>query len=89
MRVAELPGWDGEDRLQELLPLFVQQPMTALPPLIFERRRIAVLRVGPDPVVDALPGHAEHAGDVGGGATMLELQDGKGPPIQAGIAGPC
>jgi hypothetical protein len=45
------------------------------------------LRVESDPVVDALPGDAEHAGDVGGGATMVELQDGERPPEQAGIVG--
>jgi hypothetical protein len=84
--VAELPGWDGEESLEELLLLLVQQPMAALAPLIFERCRIAILSVGLDPVVDALPGYAEHPGDVGGGATMVELQDSESPPIQAGIA---
>src|SRR5262249_3333704 len=54
--VAELPGWDGENSLQEPLSLFVQQPVTAVAPVIFQRRRIVVLRVGLDPVVDALPG---------------------------------
>jgi hypothetical protein len=87
VRVAELPGRDGEDSLQQTLSLFVQQRMTALAPLIFERRRIVGPRVDLDPVVDALPGYAEHVGDVSGGATMVEFQDGQGAPIQAGIAG--
>ena len=46
-----------------------------------------VLGVSLDPVVDTLPGDSEHAGDVGGGATVVELQDGKGTPKQAGIPG--
>ncbi len=46
-----------------------------------------VLGVRLDPVVDTLTGNSEHAGDVGGGASVVELQDGKGPPKQAGIPG--
>jgi hypothetical protein len=45
------------------------------------------LGVGLDPVVDALPGHPEHAGDISGGAALVELQDGQGAPQQAGIQG--
>jgi hypothetical protein len=46
-----------------------------------------VLAVGPDPAIDALPGYTEHASDVGGGATVVELEDGEGPPEEAGIPG--
>src|SRR5512135_64529 len=37
--------------------------------------------------IDTLSGDSEHAGDVGGRATMVELQDGEGPPEEAGIPG--
>jgi hypothetical protein len=87
VRVAELSGRDGEDGLQQMLAGFVQQRVTPLAALILKRRGIVVPRVHLDPVVDALPGHAEHAGDVGGGATLVELQDGKGPSEEAGIPG--
>jgi hypothetical protein len=86
VRVAELSGRDGEDGLQQMLAGFVQQRVTPLAALILKRRGIVVPRVHLDPVVDALPGHAEHAGDVGGGATMVELQDGQDSPIQASIS---
>jgi hypothetical protein len=46
-----------------------------------------VLGVRLDPVVDTLTGDSEHAVDVGGGASVVELQDDKGPPKQAGIPG--
>jgi hypothetical protein len=86
VRVAELSGRDGEDGLQQILAVSVQQRVTALAAFILERRRIVVPRVHLDPVVDARPGHAEHAGDVGSGATMVELQDGEDSPIQASIS---
>jgi hypothetical protein len=86
VRIAELSGRDGEDGLQLPPAVFVQQRATALAALILERRRIVVPRVHLDPVVDALPGHAEHAGDVSGRATIVELRDGEDSPIQARIS---
>jgi hypothetical protein len=70
-----------------MLLLCIQQRVSPSAPLILEGRRIMVLHVGFDPIVDALPGYAEHTGDIGGGATMVELQDGQCPPEQARIAG--
>jgi hypothetical protein len=72
-----------------MLLVFVQQRGTSPASLVLKRRGIVVLGVSLDPVVDTLPGYSEHAGDVGSGATMVELQDGKGPPKQAGIPGLC
>jgi hypothetical protein len=37
--------------------------------------------------VDALPGHAEHAGEFDGGAAGVVLQDGERAPEQAGVLG--
>ncbi len=68
-----------------MLLVFVQQRVTAPASLVLKRRGIVVLGVSLDPVVDALAGYTEHASDVGGGATMVELQDAKGPSKQAGI----
>jgi hypothetical protein len=69
--------------------IFIQGRVCAPASLILKRRGIVVLRVSLDPVVDTLPCYAEHPGDVGGGATMVELQDGEGPPVEAGIVGLC
>jgi hypothetical protein len=70
-----------------VLLIFVQQRVTSPACLVLERRGVVVPGVRLDPVVDSLPGYSEHTGDVGGGATMVELQDGKGTPKQAGIPG--
>ena len=70
-----------------MLLIFIQGRVRPPASLILKRRGIVVLRVSLDPVVDTLPCYAEHPGDVGGGATMVELQDGEGPPEQASIPG--
>jgi hypothetical protein len=70
-----------------VLVIFVQQRGSPPAWLLKKRRGIVVLGVRLDPVVDSLPGDAEHAGDVGGGATLIELQDSQGLPKQARIPG--
>jgi hypothetical protein len=70
-----------------VLLVFVQQPVTPSTSLVLKRRGIVVLGISLDPIVDTLPGHAEHAGDVSGWTTVVELQDGEGPPKQTGIPG--
>jgi hypothetical protein len=67
--------------------VFVQRPRTSRPLLVPQRLGVMALGVGPDPVVDALPGHAEHTGDVGCGAPLVELQDGQGAPQEARVQG--
>jgi hypothetical protein len=68
-----------------VLLVFVQQRVTSPASLVLKGRRVVVLDVDLGPFVDTLPGHSEHAGDVGGAATVVELQDGQDPPKQAGI----
>jgi hypothetical protein len=70
-----------------VLLIFIQGRARPPASLILERRGIVVLRVSLDPVVDTLPCYTEHPGDVGSGATMVEFQDGEGPPEQASIPG--
>jgi hypothetical protein len=70
-----------------VLLVFVQQRVTSPPSLVLKGRRVVVLGVNLDPFVDTLPSHSEHAGNIGGAATVVELQDGQGPPKQAGISG--
>ena len=70
-----------------MLLVFVQERVTSPAFLVLKRRGVVVLGVSLDPVVNTLPGDSEHAGDICGGATMIELQDGEGPPKQASIVG--
>ena len=70
-----------------MLVVLVQRPMTSRPFLVPQRPGVTALGIGPDPVVDTLPGHPEHTGDVGGGAPLVELQDGQGAPQEAGVQG--
>jgi hypothetical protein len=86
-RVAEVLRRDGQEGFQQVFLVFVEQRVPASAGLVRQRRRVAVLQVGLDPVVDALPGDAEHAGDVGGRAAEVELQDRQGAAIAARIRG--
>lgn len=70
-----------------MLVVFVQRPVTTRPLPVSQRLGVAVLGIGPDPVVDALPGHAKHVGDVGCGAPLVVLQDSQGAPQEAGVKG--
>jgi hypothetical protein len=85
VRIAEVLGRGGKESLQQVLLVLIQQGMTPPAWLVLEGRGVAALEVSPDPVIDALSGHSEHASDVGGGATPVEFQDGEGTPEEAGI----
>ena len=85
VRVAEILGRGGKEGLQQVLLVLIQQGMTPPSSLVLEGRGVAALDISPDPV----SGHSEHAGDVGGGATVVELQDGEGTPEEAGIPRLC
>jgi hypothetical protein len=87
VRIAEVLGRGGKESLQQVLLILIQQGRTPPASLVLERRGVAALEVSPHPVIDALSGHSEHASDVGGRATLVELQDGEGPPEEAGIPG--
>lgn len=77
---AQVLGREGQEGFQQVLVVFVQRPVTSRPLPVPQRLGVMALGVGPDPVVDALPGHPEHPSDVGGGAPVVELQDGQGAP---------
>lgn len=80
-------GRTGEEGLQEVLLVLIQRRVTPPTRLVLKGHGIVVLGVDLDPVVDGLPGDAEHAGDVGSGATMVELQDSQRLAVQASIPG--
>jgi hypothetical protein len=87
MRSAQVLGREGEKGLQQVLVIFVQRRVA--PPSLLVPQRLGVVGLGVrlDPVVDTLPGHPEHAGEVRGGAPPVELQDGQRAPKDAGIGG--
>jgi hypothetical protein len=87
MRIAEILGRNGEEGLQKMLLVFVQQRVTPPACLVLEGRRVVVLSVNLNPFVDTLPRHPKHAGNIGGAPTVVELQDGQGPTKQADILG--
>lgn len=64
-----------------------QEARTSAPGVVGQRSGVEVPSEGGGPVVDALPGHAEHGGDVGGRATSIEFQHGQCPPVGAGVGG--
>ena len=70
-----------------MLVIFVQGRGAAASLLVPQRLGVVGLGVRLDPVVDALPGHPEHAGEVGDRAAPVELQDGQRAPKDAGIQG--
>jgi hypothetical protein len=87
MRVADLLGRDAEEALQQVLLILVQQGAASAATLVTQASRVEGLGVSRDPVVDALPCHAEHASHVSGGAATVELQDGEGTLEQPSITG--
>jgi hypothetical protein len=85
--VAEILGHPVQQGLQPVLIVFIQHRMAAPADVILKDGRITGLAVRPDPVVDALPRHAEHPRDVSRGPPMVKLQDGESAPIEEDIAG--
>jgi hypothetical protein len=87
VRAAQVLRREGQEGLQQMLVVLVQCTMTSRPLPVSQRLGVMALGVGPDPVVDTLPRHTEHTGDVSGGAALIELQNGQGTPQQAGVQG--
>jgi hypothetical protein len=87
VRVAELLRGAGQEGGQQVLLILVEQRATPPPRLVVQRLGVVVPGVVLDPVVDALAGDAEHAGQLGGRAAPVELQDGQGAPQDAGVQG--
>lgn len=87
VRAAPVLGREGQEGFQQVLVVLVQRPVTPRPLLVPQRLGVMALGVGPNPVVDTLPCHPEHTGDVGGGTPLVELQDGQSAPQEAGVQG--
>ena len=87
MRVAEFLGRAGQEGGQQVFLVLIEQRVASAPGLVVQRQGVAGLGVVLDPVVDALAGDAEHAGQLGRRAALVELQDGQGAPQDAGVQG--
>ena len=85
MRSAEVLRREGQQRFQEVLVILVQRRVAPPPLRVPQRLGVVGLAVRLNPVVDALPRHPEHAGEVGDGAAAVELEDGQGAPQHAGV----
>jgi hypothetical protein len=83
--MAEVLGRPAHQGRQEALDLLGQDGRAAAPVLVGEHRRVRLAGEGGRPIVDALPGHAEHGGDVGGGPPPVEFRHGQGPPVGEGV----
>jgi hypothetical protein len=67
------------------LGLLGQKRRATAPGFVSECRRVRFTDEGGRPIMDALPGHAEHGGDVDGGPATVKFQNGQDPPICAGV----
>jgi hypothetical protein len=73
VREAKVLGRDAEESFEQMLVILIQQRAASSAGLLRQGGWVERLRVQFDPVVDALPGHAEHAGDVSRRASAVEL----------------
>jgi hypothetical protein len=87
MRSAHILGREGQESLQKIFIVLIQGGVASTSCLVVQCLGIVVCGVSLDPVVDTLPGDPEHAGQFRGGTSLVELQDGQGAPIDAGIQG--
>jgi hypothetical protein len=65
--------------------LLRQEGWATAPAFVGECRRVRFADEGGRPIMDALPGHAEHGGDIDGGAPPVKFQDGQEPPVCASV----
>jgi hypothetical protein len=87
VREAEVLGGEPQEGIEQAFMVLVQQRGAPAPPVILERRRVQGPGILLDPEVDALAGDTEHAGDVGGGAAAVVLEDSEGTAEEAGVHG--
>ena len=86
-RVAQVLRRVGQQQPQPPLVTRRQQRRPPLPAGVGQGGRVEFVGVGGDPVVDALPGHAEHVGDVGYRPPAVVLQDGQRAAVEAHVVG--
>jgi hypothetical protein len=85
MWIAEVLWGPAHQRPQESFGQLGQDGRAPVPVHVAEDRRVRLTDEVRGPVVDALPGDAEHVGDLGGGATAVEFQQREGPPVRTSV----
>ncbi len=84
---AKILGRAAEQQAQQPLGVLAQEFRPSGPDGIGQGGRVVGSGISGHPGGDALAGHAEHTGDVGGRATTVELQDRQGAAVQPGVRG--
>lgn len=87
VREADVLGGAVEQRPQPIEGVFIEEPGAAGASALRQGVGVCVTREGRHPVVDRLAAHAEHAGDVSGGAAVVKLEDGEDAAIVADVVG--
>jgi hypothetical protein len=87
VRVAKILRRTVQQTAQQALDALAQQRRPPRPLRIGQGGRVEGCGIGSNPVGDALATHAEHPGNVGGGAATVELQDRQGAAVQPGVTG--
>jgi hypothetical protein len=87
VRRPEILGGEGEEGLQHVLLVLVQQRRASPAAPVPERQGVARLGVGVDPVIDTLAGYPEHPRQLRGRAALVEFQDSQGAAIDADVRG--
>ncbi len=87
VRVAKILGRTVQQAAQQALDALAQQRRPSRPLRVGQGGRVEGCGIGSNPVGDALASYAEHTGDVGGGATAVELKDGQGAAVQPSAGG--
>jgi len=64
-----------------------QERRATAPVFVGQCRRGRFADEGGRPIMDALPSHAEHGGDVDGGPPSVKFQHGQDPPVCASVRG--
>jgi hypothetical protein len=82
VRVSELLGRLLHQGPEEPFRRFGQEARAPATGVVGQRSRGVVASERGGPVVDALPRHAEHLGDLGGGPASVEFQHGQCPAIR-------
>lgn len=85
MRIAKILRGLDHQRWQESFSPLGQDRRAPASLAVVEHRWVRLAEEGRGPVVDALPGHAEHVGDLGGRPTTVEFQHGEDPPVDASV----
>lgn len=85
MRIAEVLRRPSHQVGQLGFGLLGQERRATAPVLVGQCRRVRFAGKDGRPMMDTLTGHAEHGGDVDGGSSAVELENGQDSPVRASV----